>query len=66
VAGQGTDPAGQAQGPGGVGEGEPGGAGSGLEGAVFLPAVPAAVLAGAGWDGAPGQVLELGVQTNEG
>jgi hypothetical protein len=61
-AGQGPDPAGQADGLGGVREGQPGGDGRGLEGAVLLAAVPAATLAVSGRDAAPGQVLELGIQ----
>lgn len=46
----------------GVREGQPGGDGDRLQGAVLLPAVPAAALAVAGRDAAPGQVLKLGIQ----
>jgi len=59
---QGPDPAGQAEGLGGVREGQPGGDGCGFERAVLLAAVPAAALAVSGRDAAPGQVLELGIQ----
>jgi hypothetical protein len=59
---QGPDTAGEAQRLGGVGEGEPGGDGGGLEGTVLLAAVAPAVLAGAGCDVPPGQILELGIQ----
>jgi len=45
-----------------VGEGQPGGDGGGLQGAVFLAAVAPAVLPVADRDVAPGQVLDLGVQ----
>jgi hypothetical protein len=55
-------PAGEADGLGGVGKGQPGGDGGGLEGAVFLAAAPAAALAVAGRDVPPGQALDLGVQ----
>jgi hypothetical protein len=45
-----------------VGEGEPGGDGGGLQGAVLFAAVPAAALPVTGRDVAPGQVRDLGVQ----
>ena len=56
------DLAGEADGLGGVREGEPGGDGRGLEGAVLLAAVAPVVLAGGDRDVPPGQVLDLGVQ----
>jgi len=59
---RGTDAAGDADGLGGVGEGQPDGQGGSLEGAVFLAAVPAAALPVTCGDGPPGQVLDLGVQ----
>jgi hypothetical protein len=59
---QGPDPAGDADGLGGVRKGEPGGDGGGFESAVFLAAVPAVVLAVPGRDVTPGQVLDLGIQ----
>jgi hypothetical protein len=62
LAVQGPDPAGDADGLGGVGEGEPGGDGGGFEGAVFFAAVTPVALLAAGRDVAPGQVLDLGVQ----
>lgn len=62
LVGEGADPAGEAQGLGGVREADAGGDGGGLEGAVFFAAMPTVVLAGAGRDAAPGQVLDLGVQ----
>jgi hypothetical protein len=48
---QGPDPAGDAEGLGGVGEAEPGGDGGGFKRSVFFAAMPAAVLpvAGGGW-----------------
>jgi hypothetical protein len=45
-----------------VGEGEPGGDGGGLQGAVLFAAVPTAALPVTGRDVAPGQVRDLGVQ----
>src|SRR5258708_3221925 len=62
LAGQGPDPAGDADGLGGVREGEPGGDGRGFEGAVLFAAVAAVVLPVTGGDVAPGQVLDLGIQ----
>jgi hypothetical protein len=59
---QGPDSAAEADGLGGVREGQPGGDGDGFEGPVLVPAVGAVVLAGPGRDLPPGQPLELGVQ----
>jgi hypothetical protein len=56
------DLAGQADGLGGVREGEPDGDGRGLEGAVLLAGMAPVVLAGGDRDVPPGQVLDLGVQ----
>src|SRR6202044_45285 len=55
--GQGADPAGDAGGPGGMREGQPGRNGGGLHGAVLLAAVPAVALAVTGRDVTPGQVF---------
>jgi hypothetical protein len=52
-AGHGLDAASDADGRGGVREGPPGGDRSGLEGAVFLPAVAATVLASPAWASTP-------------
>jgi hypothetical protein len=61
-AGQWPDAAGEADGLGRVRESQPGCDRGGLEGAVFLAAMPAAALAGAGRDVPPGEALNLGVQ----
>jgi hypothetical protein len=45
-----------------VREGQPGRDGDGLDGAELLAAVPVVVLPVTGADGAPGQVLDLGIQ----
>jgi hypothetical protein len=62
LAGQGRDPAGEADGLGGMREAEPGGDGRGFEGAVLFAAVPAVVLPITGGDVLAGQILDLGVQ----
>jgi hypothetical protein len=60
--GERPDAAGDGDGLGGVREGQPGRDGGGLDRAGLLAAVPAVALAVCGWDGAPGQVLDLGIQ----
>ena len=62
VAVQGPDAAGDADGLGGVREGDPRRDGADLESAVLFTAVPAVVLLAASRDVPPGQVLDLGVQ----
>jgi hypothetical protein len=61
-AAQRPDPAGEADGLGGVRKADPGGDGDGLQGAAFLAAVAPVVLAVPGRDVPPRQVPELGVQ----
>ncbi len=64
LAVQGPDPAGDANGLGGVREGKPGRDGGGFEGAVFFAAVTPVALLAADQDVAPGQVLDLGVRAS--
>ena len=53
---------GEADGLGGVREGDPGRDGRDLQGAVLLAAVPTPVLRAVSRDATPGQVLDLGIQ----
>src|SRR5258706_15663633 len=62
LAGQGPDPAGDADGLGGVREGEPGGDGRGFGGAVLFAAVAAVVLPVTGGGVAPGVGFYIGIQ----